>query len=379
MFFKTNSKLRDMQAKIAEMQAELDDKELTISMQVASIRQLESKNQALIQESTLFNGLIQNLKSFNKSLIDLQSSLAHNAENMQAERITAIEAQSASLTARSSTERMVGNFSALEHNSNSVAEAVGVLDNQAQKISGIVQLIKNIADQTNLLSLNASIEAARAGDHGRGFAVVADEVRKLAEHTSKATAEIGELVTQIREGTKESRQNIDNLASLAFNFSEDAKNAASTVTSLLALSGKMELAISASALRGFCELAKMDHVQYKFRIYQVLLGLSDESASSFSDHTCCRLGKWYYQGQGKADFSHLPGFKEIELPHQNFHHFAVDAVNQVVSGQADNVMSDLLAMEKASSEVIAALEKIAQASENLSVDKQHEGGGVTLF
>jgi hypothetical protein len=309
----------------------------------------------------------------------MQASLAHNADNMQTERITAIEAQNASLTARSSTERMVDNFSALEKNSKLVADAVSELDSQAQKISGIVQLIKNIADQTNLLSLNASIEAARAGEHGRGFAVVADEVRKLAEHTGKATAEIGELVTQIRNGTKDSSHHMDNLAGQAYHFSEDAKNAANTVTSLLELSGRMEIAISASALRGFCELTKMDHVLYKFRIYKVLLGLSEETAENFSDHTACRLGKWYYQGQGKSDFSSLPGFLEIEQPHQIFHQSAVNAVKQHTNNDSQVMLASLNSMEKASSEVIAALEKIALASENISVKKQNSGGEVTMF
>ena len=120
--------------------------------------------------------------------------------------------------------------------------AMSVLDESSSRISTVVQVIKEVADQTNLLALNAAIEAARAGEQGRGFAVVADEVRKLAERTGKATSEINAMVMQIQEETRNSLgsmeaavQQVDRGVELAGSAGEAIRSIRGSVEQVLAV------------------------------------------------------------------------------------------------------------------------------------------------
>lgn len=131
--------------------------------------------------------------------------------------------QELSNSATSITEQLVVSGNRIDkaaQQSQSAKKMTAALTEQANAINEIIGLISDISGQINLLALNASIEAARAGDAGRGFAVVANEVKKLAGNTEKATEDIRTKITEIREGTKVVSESIHNLADTVLSMQE---------------------------------------------------------------------------------------------------------------------------------------------------------------
>jgi len=127
-----------------------------------------------------------------------------------------------------------GEITRIADNVKSASDSVSTLEGYSSQISGVVKIIREIADQTNLLALNAAIEAARAGEHGRGFAVVADEVRKLAERTSVSTQEITGMIVKIQDGTRQAAQEMENSVSKVSEGVELARRAGNAVSAIRA-------------------------------------------------------------------------------------------------------------------------------------------------
>lgn len=167
------------------------------------------------------------------------------ADNASRARDLAYQAGGAAREGGQVMESVIGHMNQVASQINETAEAIRELGRYSEEISGIVQVIKEVADQTNLLALNAAIEAARAGEQGRGFAVVADEVRKLSERTGTATADISQKIGAIQQAVGRGIDRMEGAVRLAAAGAEAARTAGSAVHSIVNGSSQVEGEIDA--------------------------------------------------------------------------------------------------------------------------------------
>lgn len=347
--------------RIAELEQQLEQERVQSQQRIAELEAelyQEKEATSASQHDDYCSELLGHQLRGGSMLGSIRQGLADSAENLIDERRKLKEVDSLFEETRSALSRLNNRAEIINQEASSSMDAANVLDKTASGISQLVSSIQEISDQTNLLALNAAIEAARAGEAGRGFAVVADEVRNLASKTHSASEQVEDLVRKVLDQTHQIKSMVDKNQSSAEDVATSATQIDSVVGTVISTSQKMQTVIEIAATQSFLDTVKLDHAVWKNAVYDKID--KRDFRESVNAHTECRLGQWYFQGYGHKHYQNSSNFRAIDAPHKMVHDSGRAAIAAAENNNGKDMLFHLDKMETASLQVVVSIESLME-------------------
>jgi len=308
----------------------------------------------------LFKYQNDNLK---KGLLDIQANISESTELARTNLSESYKINGTYEDSKDKLNIIVNDIASLNNNATDINSVVTELNTKASDIADAVVTIDQISFQTNILSLNAAVEAATAGEAGKGFAVVAQEVRNLATRSAEAAKEITNVVNSIQDSVEQTNKKFAVMTKAIDAISNETISYSKNINDVMITSKDTFTGLEHITDRIFMSLAKLDHVIWKVNTY--LSVANKEPAFAFVDHKNCRLGKWYNEGLGKRYFANTPSYSKLDIPHSKVHNGTHHVFDEIKKEQLDYdaLLNSFTEMEEASNEVFALLDRILHERE----------------